>query len=403
MEILKTKNANYRRLIQAVQELSLTRDLDTVMRIVRTVARELTGADGATFILREDDLCYYAEEDAIGPLWKGKKFPMEICVSGWVMLNKQSAVIEDVYSDPRIPHEAYKPTFVKSLVMVPIRTESPVGAIGNYWAHKHVPDADEINLLQSLADITAITLENIKINEELERRVKERTSELEEVNKELELFSYSVSHDLRAPLRGINGFMTILLEDYGAQLDENAKKIAAKVLNNAGHMTQLIDDLLTLFKMGKKELEKTKLPMKLLVSEIVHDLREMEKRRYISFNVKELPEATGDNMLIRQVWQNLVSNAIKYTGKVEKTLIEIGFEEKDGKVVYYIKDNGAGFDMSYYDKLFGVFQRLHSQREFEGTGIGLAIVEKIISRHGGEIWAEAVVDQGATFYFTLGS
>lgn len=177
------------RLVDAVKQLSLARDLQTVMNIVRRTARELTGADGATFVLRDRignaEACYYADEDAISPLWKGSRFPIETCISGWAMLNSRPAIIEDIYLDERIPHEAYKPTFVKSLAMVPIRTADPIGAIGNYWAGKHLPSEEEISLLQSLADITAVTMENIKVYDELEYRVKDRTAQLQEKNREI--------------------------------------------------------------------------------------------------------------------------------------------------------------------------------------------------------------------------
>ncbi|HSC37343.1 MAG TPA: GAF domain-containing protein, partial [Chitinophagaceae bacterium] len=171
-------NHTMERLLAAVQELSLARNLETVMHIVRTVARDLTGADGATFILRKNDRCYYADEDAIGPLWKGQDFPMHQCISGWSMIHHQAVIIEDIYADDRIPHDAYRPTFVKSLAMVPIRAVDPIGAIGNYWATPHLPTAEEVKLLQALADITTVTLENINIYNELEQRVKDRTAEL---------------------------------------------------------------------------------------------------------------------------------------------------------------------------------------------------------------------------------
>lgn len=167
----------------------MARDLDAVMRIVRRTARMLTGADGATFVLRDrigsSEACYYADEDAISPLWKGSRFPINSCISGWTMLNSKPALIEDIYQDSRIPHDAYKPTFVKSLAMVPIRTADPIGAIGNYWAEPHSASQEEVNLLQSLADITAVTLENIKVYEELEARVKDRTAQLHEKNREV--------------------------------------------------------------------------------------------------------------------------------------------------------------------------------------------------------------------------
>lgn len=176
-------------LVNAVKELSLAKDLDTVMVIVRRTARMLTGADGATFVLRDRigdaEACFYADEDAISPLWKGSRFPIETCISGWAMLNSRPAIVEDIYKDPRIPHEAYKPTFVKSLVMVPIRTSDPIGAIGNYWAHQHLPSEGELGLLQSLADMTAVTMENIHVYDELEHRVKSRTAELHEKNQEI--------------------------------------------------------------------------------------------------------------------------------------------------------------------------------------------------------------------------
>lgn len=168
-------------LVDVVQSLSLARDLATVMEIVRHAARRLTGADGATFVLRDNDKCFYAEEDAISPLWKGQRFPMSACISGWAMINRQPAVIEDIYADPRIPADAYRPTFVRSLAMVPIRTIDPVGAIGNYWATQHLPSPEQVKVLQALADITAVTMENVRVYEELEQRVRQRTSELQSI------------------------------------------------------------------------------------------------------------------------------------------------------------------------------------------------------------------------------
>ncbi len=173
-------------LVEVVQRLSLARDLPTVQEIVRHAARHLTGADGATFVLKDGDRCFYADEDAIAPLWKGQRFPMSACISGWSMLNRRPAVIEDIYADDRIPHDAYRPTFVKSLVMVPIRTLDPIGAIGNYWATPHRPTEAEVKLLGALADTTAVALENVRVFTELEDRVRARTAELEETNRRLE-------------------------------------------------------------------------------------------------------------------------------------------------------------------------------------------------------------------------
>lgn len=389
-------------LVNVVQELSLARDLETVMRIVRTAARKLTGADGATFVLRDGDLCFYADEDAISPLWKGSRFPMHTCVSGWAMTHGQAVVIEDIYNDPRVPVEAYRLTFVKSLAMVPIRTQEPIGAIGNYWANRHIPSAAELKMLQSLADITAVTMENIELYRSLEARVHERTAQLEAANKELEAFSYSVSHDLRAPLRSIDGYLHILLENHIDGMSETGKGLAQRVLTNAKHMNQLIDDLLAFFRMGQKPLIKTTVLVNDLVRAVCKAAQEAEDpSRSIDFTIQALPPIQADAALLQQVWVNLVSNAIKYTRRQERTVIEIGFYEEPGEIIYYIKDNGVGFNMEYAHKLFGVFQRLHSPREFEGTGIGLSIVQRIITKHGGAIRAHAEEGKGATFYLSL--
>lgn len=201
------------RLMFAVQELSLARDLERVQEIVRTTARELVGSDGATFVLRDDDQCYYADEDAIEPLWKGSRFPLETCISGWSMINKLPAIIEDIYVDDRIPHVAYRPTFVKSLAMVPIRSLDPIGAIGNYWADEHLATDEEIKLLQALADATSIAMENVAIYGELERRVSDRTAKLEQANREIQELS------VRDPLTGLlnrRGFFQLVAQQLTA-------------------------------------------------------------------------------------------------------------------------------------------------------------------------------------------
>lgn len=398
--ILENKTA-LQQLVSAIQELSLSKDLETVMKIVRSVAKNITGADGATFILRDGDMCYYAEEEAISPLWKGQRFQMSACISGWVMLNKQSTVIEDIYSDSRIPIEAYKPTFVKSLAMVPIRTVAPIGAIGNYWAEKHLPTKHELEMLQSLADITAVSIENLNILSNLEKTVKQRTQELEFANKELESFSYSVSHDLRAPLRAISGYMRMLEEDYSATLNDDAKILIEKSLTNAKKMNELIEGMLQLSRMGRKELIKAPVAMKQLAENIFKSLSETGEHKNIDLTIDNLPNVQADETLIRQVWTNYISNAIKYSSNKPISKIHIGSQENEHNVIYFVKDNGAGFDMKYSDKLFGVFQRLHSPDEFEGTGVGLSIVKTIAKKHGGNVWADATPNEGATFYFSL--
>jgi len=230
---------------------------------------------------------------------------------------------------------------------------------------------------------------------------KKAADKIKLLNQELESFTYSVSHDLRAPLRAVTGYAQILIEEYGDKLDAEGKRIIDIVTGNANRMGQLIDDLLEFSRLGRKELSQATLHMEKLVQGVVQELRVLEKNRQLNVRILPLYPSKGDHNMIRQVWINLISNAIKYSSKKETTEIEIGSYDKNTQTCYYIRDNGTGFDMLYVDKLFGVFQRLHKMSEFEGTGVGLAVVKMIVKRHGGTVWAEGKVNKGATFYFTL--
>lgn len=236
---------------------------------------------------------------------------------------------------------------------------------------------------------------------ELNEDLKRKNEDLERMNQELESFSYSVSHDLRSPLRSINGYAAILKEDFEEHLEEDAQRLLSKISRSALKMSNLIDSLLSLSRLGRKQAVSKSVNMNSLVQKVVKEFEKTENRENIVIVLKELPDTKGDPELIRQVYVNLISNAIKYSSKKDKPKIEIGALKKDETLVYYIKDNGAGFNMEYKDKLFGVFQRLHGTQEFEGIGIGLAIVKRIVNRHGGKIWAKGEVEEGATFYFTL--
>jgi signal transduction histidine kinase len=242
----------------------------------------------------------------------------------------------------------------------------------------------------------------------LEQRVAERTRELEKraaellaANNELDAFAYSVSHDLRAPLRSIDGFSQVLLEDYGAQLDDAGRDSLQRVRAASQRMATLIDDLLKLARVTRAEMRTERVDLTGMARDIVADIQRTTPDRQVEFAIAPGLEAEGDARLLRVVLDNLLRNGWKYTGKQPQPRVEFTAVDENGDRVFVIKDNGAGFDMKYADKLFGVFQRLHSTAEFEGTGVGLATVRRIITRHGGRIWAEAVVDQGATFYFTL--
>ncbi len=385
------------RLVSVVQDLSLARDVPAIQAIARRAARDLTGADGATFVLRDEDRCYYADEDAIAPLWKGQRFPMQSCISGWVMWNRQAVVIPDIYADPRIPVDAYRPTFVKSLAMVPIRTVDPIGAIGNYWAQQRTATPEEVKLLQALADSTSIAMESAQLYQDLERRVRDRTAALELINHELEAFSYSVSHDLRAPLRSIAGFAQILLEEHSKELSDEAKHCIDRVVSSGRRMGELIDALLSLARVSRTEPRYTRVDLSALAREIA---LEIEGDAPTIFAIEDGLQVHGDTALLRTALENLLRNAWKFTrGRAAPS---IRFERVAGadEPTFAVRDNGAGFDMQYAKKLFAPFQRLHGA-EFEGTGIGLSIVHRVIRRHDGRVWAEGTVDRGATIFFTL--
>ena len=240
-----------------------------------------------------------------------------------------------------------------------------------------------------------------RLNEELEQRVRERTAQLESANNELESFTYSVSHDLRAPVRAIEGFSQILVEEFSSHLPLEARRLIGIVQSNTRHMGRLIDDLLTFSRLGRQPVNKQTIRTSDMVHQAMGTLQGEMEGREVKIKIGKLPDCEGDPSLIEQVWLNLLSNAIKYSRKRKRARIEVGCLESDGQHVYFVKDNGVGFDMKYADKLFGVFQRLHHSSEFEGTGVGLAIVERIIHRHSGLVWAESEPGKGATFFFKI--
>ena len=308
------------------------------------------------------------------------------------------------------------------------RPESAGGGFEErYWSPTNVPVCDAqgrlVYIIHHVEDVTEFVRlkrldgERHRLTDELRSRAERMEAEvyaraqevaetsrlLEQANAELESFSYSVSHDLRAPLRAINGFSQALLEDHGSTLPPDGQALLARVRENTKRMSQLIDDLLVFSRLGRKPLNLSPVDLAALVDAVIQEQRQSDPKRDVEVVVHSLPVALGDAGLLRQALTNLIENAFKFTRRQPKARVEIGARVEGEETVYYVRDNGAGFDMKYASKLFGVFQRLHGESDFEGTGVGLALVQRILHRHGGRVWAQAAVDHGATFYFTLRS
>jgi PAS domain S-box-containing protein len=368
------------------------KDRGDVDRIYRILAANIPGT--AITILDREERYLLAEGDFLKTMgyvketMPGKKISEVITPENY---GYYQGIIRRVFGGETILVERQTLSSYYSLMkVVPLRDES-----------------DEIfAIMFVLVDVTPlkkIQLELIKANEELELKVQRRTEQLEEANNQLESFAYSVSHDLRTPLRTMSGYATILKEDYSSKMnDQEFDRLADVVIGGAKRMDQLITDLLEFSKLGRKELAISKVDINKLVKSVLDELLSQSFRK-VDCKLANLEPAMGDYSLLRQVWENLISNALKYSSKKESAKIDIACTTDNGMICYSVADNGVGFDMNYANKLFGVFQRLHKVTEFEGTGVGLALVKNIVQRHGGKIWVEAEAGKGAKFSFTLPS
>jgi signal transduction histidine kinase len=410
--------ANAAGLVALVQELSLARDLDSIMAIVRRGARQLTGADGASFVLREGNYCYYAEEDAIAPLWKGRRFPLEMCVSGWVMTHGEPVAIEDVYKDARIPASAYAPTFVKSLAMVPIRQRAPLGAIGNYWRRRHRPTSGEIALLRALADSTAVAMENVAVYNELEQRVRERTLALEAANRELaarheailalqqqrEALSSLVVHDLKSPTGAI-----MLAASRHLEASDPAQRDWSRVLSSAEQIHRTALNLLDISASDQGKLVAQTSPVDLtkLFTEIAELMAPQAERRgkHIEVDAQVLyGTVRADRDLLRRVLLNLVDNALRHTPANGTVRLEAR-PAPDKTIELAVSDEGPGILPGLRERIFGSHEHLgREDAERDGTichGLGLTFCRLAVEAHGSRLRVEENTPRGSRFCFEL--
>ena len=321
---------------------------------------------------------------------------------GQVFASGRPAWISDVTRDPTFHRqELAKAIGARAALALPVLAGKEVVAVLEFFATEPLePDEPLLDVMAQIGTQLGRVIERKRAAEALEKWI----SEVEEANRELEAFSYSVSHDLRAPLRAMDGYSRILLELDASGLSEQAKEFLERIRKNAQHMAQLIDDLLNFSRLGRQALRTQPVAPADLVYQALADLRDELEGREVRVTIGELPLCQADPRLLRQVYANLLGNALKYTRTRRQAVVEVGYSSNSGEpgeCVYFVRDNGVGFDMRYADKVFGGFQRLHRAEDYEGTGIGLATVKRIVQRHGGRIWAEASVNQGATFYFTL--
>ncbi len=386
-------------LVGVVQDLSQAHDVATVTRIARDAARNLTGADGSTFVLRDGDLCYYADENAIAPLWKGKRFPMEICISGWVMLNAKPASIPDIYVDPRIPAEAYRPTFVKSLAMVPIRREAPIGAIGNYWAEPYTPTDDEIAVLQALADTTSVALENARLYEALNEKVVELEAQrklIQDQHDSLEVFTHALAHDLKEPVRTVRAFSDMIV--HHAVSPDETQTYFEFVCKAADRMAMLVDTVFAYTQLhDPSRMNKAAVAMDGVLAGVSDNLARLINERQATVTADPLPTLQAHATHIGQVLQNLIANAIGHNRN--PVAVHVSGVDAGEHWQFCVHDNGTGLAPEDQVRIFLPFKRLDLTEE--GAGLGLSISAKIVELHGGRIWCESRPGEGASFLFTL--
>lgn len=393
--------AIFNHLLTVIQKLSLARDQATIMSIVKSAARVLSGADGAAFVLREEGNCYYADEETISPLWKGQRFPMRICVSGWCMMQREAVVIEDIFQDARVPIDVYLPTFVRSLAMVPIRREDPIGVIGSYWARCHRPTNEELNMLQALADSVSIAMQNVQLYTELEQRIKQ----LKAADRAKDEFLMTLSHELRTPIQLIKGGAELLVMADG---DKDSTQLALDcIMKGTEDQMHIVRDLLDSnhIMTGRLEINMQLLDLRPLVCELENIWQGAAEEKELALIFDKGPGGLwvrGDPHRLKQIFDNLLSNAIKFTPAGGR--IELNIKREGPRICVQVSDSGEGMSAASIEHIFERFVRSDAaaNRRHGGLGLGLSLAKHLVEFHGGSLEATSEgVDCGTIFTVRL--
>ncbi len=366
------------------------------MAVLGETARRMTEADGVTVVLRDGELCHYVEENAIAPLWKGRRFPMKACISGWCMLHREQVAIPDIYADPRIPHDAYRPTFVQSLAMTPIRSEDPIGAIGAYWAGRHQATTEELQVLQALGDSAAMAFANVQLIEELTV-----------ANRRKDDFLSMLAHELRNPLAPLRNALHVLHLRGGGQ--ETVEQVGELMERQVLHLARIVDDLLDVarFTSGKVAIQRERIDLARVVRHAAEDRQGLLEAAGLSLRL-ELPETpvwvTADATRLVQVLGNVLDNAGKFTPAGGGVTVRLAVEEPERQAAVAIRDTGIGIEAELLPEIFEVFAQADRSldRTGGGLGLGLAVAKSLLELHGGAIEARSAgIGQGAEFILRL--
>jgi len=398
-EEIKRLNSRLEILVDSIKEFSTAHELSEVYHTAVSAARRLTDAESSAMIIKEGDTCQCVDEDASEPLLKGQKVSQGDCIADYVLSSGKPMIVEDMEKDLQITKEPFKNIQVKSLAIFPIHSQVTLGAMALLWRESYSFKTDETRLIETLLDAASQAIENINLYKNLEERVKIRTKDLEKANEELQAFSYTVSHDLKAPIRAIDGYIDLMMDELGEHMSKESQSYATTIRSSVVKMNQLIDDLLRYSRFDKSSAHIECVAVLPVIRKVMDEFKDqIEQSGAICKLPVESIRVIADETGLTVVLRNLVDNALKFSRSRPQPHIAIALEDIPGYWMIVVQDNGIGFEMTYRNKIFDVFERLHGGKEYPGSGIGLALVKKAMLRMNGMVWAESKPGIGSKFF-----